>query len=208
MRARAIAGVVPAFALIVATAAMAAGANVYTVDPKESTVIIHVGKTGALSFVAGHTHEVTGPIARGSVDVDGEDLSRSRVHLVIATSTLQVSARGEPPADVPKVQQTMNGDRVLAIQRYPEVIFDSTGVQISGRQPSAADLLVAGRLTIRGVTKPVTVPVHVTFNGTTLAATGRFSIKQSSYGITPITVAGVVAVKDALEIAFSVRAQR
>jgi hypothetical protein len=41
-----------------------------------------------------------------------------------------------------------------------------------------------------------------------LTATGRFSVTQSAFGIKPISVGGVVAVKDALDIEFSIAADR
>ena len=38
-------------------------AQIYRIDPANSRVTIHVGKAGVFSFVAGHSHEVGGPIA-------------------------------------------------------------------------------------------------------------------------------------------------
>src|SRR4249919_2044984 len=81
---------------------LAAGVQTYRVDSAKSSATIHVGKAGAFSFVAGHTHEVVGPIESGSVDVDVEAPSRSHVKLVIAASELKVSAEGEPYGDAPK----------------------------------------------------------------------------------------------------------
>lgn len=195
-------------AVLIFQAVAAAPADDYRIDPARSEVRIHVGKAGALSFIAGHTHEVAGRIERGTIDVDRSDLSRSRIHLAIATSSLKVSPQGEPPADVPKVQQAMDGEQVLAVGRYPEVIFDSTSVALADPASSAADVTVTGRLTLRGVTNPATVRVHATFDGGTLTAAGRFSIRQTAFGITPIKVAGVVAVKDTLDIEFSIVARR
>src|SRR5690349_23925122 len=60
--------------------------------------------------------------------------------------------------------------------------------------------LVAGKLTIRGTTRPVTAPVAVSVDGSTLKATGKFSFKQTDFGIKPISVGGVVKVKDELTI--------
>src|SRR5205823_5437720 len=79
-----------------------AAGEAYQVDPSASRVTIAVGKGGAFSFIAGHTHEVVGPIQSGMVDFDRDDPSRSRVRIAIATSALKVSAAGEPPNDVPK----------------------------------------------------------------------------------------------------------
>jgi len=187
---------------------VAARAQTYRVDGAASRVTISVGKSGLFSGLAGHTHEVTAPIAAGSIDVDGDDLARARVRLVVMSAALQVTGADEPPADRSKVQQTMESDKVLDVMRYPRVAFTSTDVAVTRRDNSAADLMVTGQLTIRDVTKPVTVPVHVAFNGTGLTANGRFSIKQSAFGIKPVSVAGVVSVKDALDIALSVAARR
>ena len=179
----------------------------YRVDPKESVVTIAVGKSGAFSFIAGHTHEVTGPIA-GTVDVDAGSLPRSRVHIAIASASLKVSAKGEPPEDVPKVQEAMESDKVLWIARYPQLIFDSAFIAPTKNEPPAMDLTIDGSLTIRDVKRPARVPVHVEIAGNAITVTGRFSVKQTDYGIKPITVAGVVAVKDALDIRFSIVARR
>jgi polyisoprenoid-binding protein YceI len=197
-----------AIALLVHPPAMDAAATTYRVDPAASRVTIHVGKAGAFSFVAGHTHEVSGPVQSGSIEVDGDDPARSQVRLVIATSELAVSANGEPEGDAPKVQEAMTGDKVLDVAHHPRITFESTAVALKDRNGSMLNLTVTGQLTIHGVTKPITVPVRVDLAAATLTAAGRFEIKQSAFGIKPISVAGVVAVKDALAIAFSVVAKR
>jgi polyisoprenoid-binding protein YceI len=117
---------------------------------------------------------------------------------------LTVSAAGEPAGDAPKVQETMQGEKVLDARRYPSITYESTAVTLKSRRASVLELSVTGQLTIRDVTQPVTVPVHVELAGGRLSASGRFEIKQSAFGIKPISVAGVVAVKDALDIDFSV----
>lgn len=184
-----------------------AASNAYQVDPAKSRVTIAVGKSGAFSFL-GHKHEVSGPIESGSIDVDPGNLSGSRVSLVIATSSLKVSGADEPPEDRPKVQEAMESDQVLGVARYPRITFESTGV--TGGQPGTPmlDVVVAGRLTIRDVTRPVSVPVHVQLGDHSLNASGRFSVRQKEFGIKPISVGGAVAVKDRLDITFSVAANR
>jgi polyisoprenoid-binding protein YceI len=183
------------------------GADSLTIDPAKSRVTIAVGKSGPLSFVAGHTHEVVGPIETGTVEFDRDNPSRSRVRLVIPAAGLKVAAKGEPEDDLPKIQQAMESDKVLAIAQYPQMVFESSAVTIKEGKGAVFDLAIAGQLTIRDVTRPVTVPVHLELAGGTMTATGRFSIKQTTYGMTPITVGGVVAVKDTLDIRFSITAQ-
>jgi hypothetical protein len=41
-------------------------------------------------------------------------------------------------------------------------------------------------------------------HGSGLSASGRFEIKQSAFGMKPISVGGVVSVKDTLDIDFSI----
>jgi hypothetical protein len=44
-------------------------------------------------------------------------------------------------------------------------------------------------------------------DGDTLTATGKFTIKQTDFGIKPISVGGVVKVKDDLNINFTIVAR-
>jgi polyisoprenoid-binding protein YceI len=185
-----------------------AGTQSYHVDSAKSSATIHVGKAGAFSFVAGHTHEVMGPIESGSVDVDVEAPSRSHVRLVIAAAELKVSAEGEPHGDAPKVQEAMHGDAVLDVAHHARITYESTSVTVQEHRGNRLDLVVAGQLTIRDTSQSVKVPVRVELADDTLTASGRFAIKQSAFGIKPISVGGVVAVKDTLDVEFSVSAKK
>src|SRR6266540_186887 len=63
---------------VLAAAPLTAAPRTYVVDPAQSSVRIHVGKSGAFSF-AGHKHEVVAPSLSGEVTADAADLSASRV---------------------------------------------------------------------------------------------------------------------------------
>ena len=187
-----------------------AASDAYQIDAVKSRVTIVVGKAGAFSFLAGHTHEVSGPLESGSLDIDPDNPSRSQVRIVIAASSLKVSGADEPPKDRPKVQEAMESDKVLDVARFPRITFESTNITITTKRQEGAtlDVVVAGRLTIRDVTRPASAPVHVELAVGSLIANGRFAVTQSEFGIKPISVGGVVAVKDKLDIAFSITAQR
>ena len=175
----------------------------YQIDPDQSRALIAVGKAGVLSFV-GHAHEVVAPVARGLVTVDAADLAHSTLHLEIDASMLRVTGKGEPAADVPAVQRAMLSDKVLDVGRYPTIVFSGTAASVEKRSGNAADLLIAGRLTLHGVAGSLKVPVHVEFLAETLTARGRFQVKQTDYGITPVSVGGAVKVKDALDVEFTI----
>jgi len=76
------------------------------------------------------------------------------------------------------------------------------------RERTALDVVVSGQLTIPDVTRPISALVHVDLTDGSLRATGRFPVKQTEFGVKPISVGGVVAVKDVLDIAFTIVAHR
>jgi len=185
----------------------ASGPASFEVDSTRSRAVIQVGKSGPFSFLAGHTHEVVASKVTGVIGFDRDAPAQSTVRLEVDTRTLKVTGKGDPPEDVPKVQEAMQSAKVLDVARFPGIRFESTRVTVKSQTSTALDLLVAGRLTLRDVTQAVTAPVHVALEKDALTAHGTFSIKQSDYGITPISVAGAVAVKDALAISFTVLAR-
>jgi polyisoprenoid-binding protein YceI len=194
---------------LVAAPALMGGTTRLTVVPESSSVTIKVGKTGALSF-AGHLHEVLAPGVSGTVVLDEAEPSRSSVSLEFRAASLRVSGAGEPPADVPKVQETMLGPQVLDAARFPSVSFRSSRVVVVTRSAAGADIRVEGAVTLRGVTRTLTIPVHVTLapDGT-MTARGSFVIRQSEYGIKPVTAGGgSIRVKDDLDVRFVFGARR
>lgn len=193
-------------ALAVLLAAAAPGARTYVVDPAKSRVVVEVGRGGLLGFV-GHAHEVEAREVSGEVRADPADLPSSWVRLVFETAGLRVTGRGEPAADVPKVQEAMAGPRVLDAARFPEVTFRSTSV---GGRPGPAgtwELELEGDLTLHGVTRRVRSAVHVEIGGDLLTASGVLSLRQTDHGMRPVSVAGLVKVKDALAVAYRIVAR-
>lgn len=176
----------------------------FTIQPDQSRATIMVGKSGLLSFAAGHTHEVTAPTIAGRITFDPADPAHSTVRVTIDAGTLAVSGVGESPEDLPKIQHTMASDQVLDVERYPTISFDSTSISVKHAGVATLDLVVSGRLTLHNVTRDVSLPVVVHVNGDEVTGTGRFSVKQTDYGMTPVSVAGVVSVKDALDISFTI----
>lgn len=186
---------------------LAAG-RTYAIDAERSRAVIAVGKAGALAFAAGHTHEVLTSAITGVVNVETARLAQSTVQLTIDTAALRVTGKGEPAEDVPEVQRVMLSDKVLDVHRYPTIAFESTGLTVDKQTPTAADLALAGQLNLHGVTRSLTVPVHVEFTTPdTFTCRGHLRVKQTDFGIAPVSVAGVVKVKDALDVEFTIVAR-
>jgi polyisoprenoid-binding protein YceI len=166
----------------------------YVLDPSASRLTIHVGKTGLFGF-AGHEHEVVAGTFRGSATFDPDQIAQSAVDLTFEAGALRVAEKGEPPGDAPQVQATMVGPECLDTGHFATVHFVSKTVTGDGR-----DLTLAGDLTLHGVTRPLTLHVHLDIKGDALDVTGSTTLRQTDFGITPISKAGVVKVKDELTL--------
>ena len=191
---------------LMAAAPLGTAARTFRIDPARSRASIAVGKAGAFSF-AGHTHEVAIPAVAGTVMVEADAVERSTVQLEIDAARLTVTGKGDPPKDVPEIQRVMVSDKVLDVDRFPKILFQSTGVTVERRTGTTLDLNVAGTLTLHQVARPIRVPVHADIEADTLTASGRFQVKQTDHGIKPVSVGGVVNVKDALDISFTIVAR-
>jgi polyisoprenoid-binding protein YceI len=160
-------------------------------DIANSKITIFVEKSGLFSAFA-HNHTIAAPLASGHLDVQ-----KRTVELEFHTQEMKVLDPGVSASEIADIDRTMKSDKVLDTGRFPEIAFASTAVKSSDPQR----YLVRGNLTLHGVTRPV--ELTVTFFGGHY--TGKVTLKQTEFGITPVKIAGgTVKVKDAIEIAFDI----
>jgi polyisoprenoid-binding protein YceI len=169
-------------------------AEQHAIDTKQSTLTIHVGKTGALSAF-GHEHEIRGAIQNGSADT-GEHPS---VEVHVNARALKVIDKDASEKERAEVQKTMLGPEVLDSQRFGDIMFKST----SSKPDGDGKWILQGDLTLHGKSKPVNVHVQQKDGH----YTGSVVVKQTDYGIKPPGKAGVRA-KDEVQIVFDVRLER
>ena len=195
-------------ALLLASAAPAAATGAtYAIVESKSSVQIHVGKSGLLSF-AGHKHEVQAPVS-GTVTADPANLAGSSVELAFPSARLRVVPDGEPSGDAPKVEEVMHGPAVLDAIRFPEIRFRSKTVGGRSLSTGSYDLNLVGELSLRGVTREITVPVTVTLEGRALTATGQATLRQDQFGMKPVSAGGgTVKVANAIRIDFKIVAEQ
>src|SRR6202140_1746736 len=125
-------------------------AQQHNIDTQNSTLTIHVGKTGAFSGF-GHEHEVRAPIHSGRADTG----PHPAVEVHVDAQELRVIGKDEPEKDRAEVEKTMLGPEVLDSECHEEIVFKSTAAEPDGREP----WMLHGNLTLRGQTRPVTVQV-------------------------------------------------
>jgi polyisoprenoid-binding protein YceI len=116
----------------------------FTVEP-QSVIRFSVAQVG------GSAIEGTFERFSGSFDLDGDDLSRSLVQFSLSPDGVK--------ATDPRVEDFIRSEAVFDVVRYPKVSFVSEKVTRTG--PDSAS--IAGRLTAKGRTAPVTFTV--TFKG-------------------------------------------
>ncbi|HEX5111033.1 MAG TPA: YceI family protein [Vicinamibacterales bacterium] len=174
-----------------------------------TNVTVQVAKSGLLSF-AGHDHEIVAPATEGQIVFDRADVSRSSVRLVFDATAAKVTGKGEPAEDVPEVQRVMQSDRVLDVKKYPTITFESRSVSRAASSGAAMTLRIEGDLMLHGMTRRVTAQgVQVRTEGDRLTAEGKLEVRQSDFGIRPVTAAGgTVRVKDEVTILFAITADR
>jgi polyisoprenoid-binding protein YceI len=98
----------------------------------------------------------------------------------------------------------LRSERFLDVANYPQITFESTSVTQDGDKYA-----VAGALTIRGVTKPVTLDVEVNgfgpdpYGGTRAGFSAATEINRNDFGVSfnaPIPGGVMVSEKIAIEI--------
>lgn len=175
---------------VIACVALAVG-QTRPID-SSSRLVVHASKSGLFSGLADN-HEIEAPIAEGTIDEPG-----MRVRFVVDSARMKVL---DPQLSADKrreIQDRMEGPEVLDSAQFPKISFESTKVERTG----SAALRVEGRLSLHGVTRPITVSVK-TENGHYV---GTSTLSQREFGIKPISIAGgTVKVKDELKIEFDIR---
>lgn len=194
--------------LLLAALAMAAREKTaYSIDGGHSKLEIHVGKEGAFKAFS-HDHLIAAKEISGEAQFDAQKIEASSVRLQIPTKSLTVVDPGESEKDRKDVQATMLGEKVLDVDKFPEIAFTSSEISASKKTPQGWELTISGKLKLHGVEKTVSFPLHVRTDSAQLRGEGEISILQTDYGITPVKVAGgTVKVKDKLKITFAIAAK-
>ena len=116
---------------------------------------------------------VEGRFAKWTADIafDPKKPETGKVAFTIATASASFGAP-ETDAEVPKTEW-------FNVAKFPNATFASTAIKAKG----GGKFDVAGKLTVKGVTKDVVVPIALTQAGPTTTATGAFSIKRNDFHV-------------------------
>lgn len=141
----------------------------YTVDAKQST-LVWTGKK-----VTGE-HKGNIPVASGSFVVDGGKLKGGSFDLDVAGLTVTDITDAGPNS---KLVGHLKNDDFFATDKFPKATFVITSVSGKGGN----NYEVAGNLTIKGITQPISFPAVVAVSGKTLTATGLVTVNRTKFDI-------------------------
>ena len=170
----------------------------YTVDPTHSRIGF-VARHAMVTKVRGSFNEF-----EGSGYFDAEDPANSRLQLTIKSASID----------------TRNADRdghlksndFFDMETYPEITFASTAVE----QVDDSNYRVTGDLTIKGVTKPITVDFEYTgtavdpYQNQRIGLEGKTTVNRKDWGVNwnAALEAGGVLVSEKVTLEFEVSAIR
>lgn len=133
----------------------------------------------------------TGNGIAGTVVFDPANPAATRGRIVLEAASLTVGN--------PVMREHLHGEHWLAVAQHPEIVFEADGARNVRTEGGRILAEMSGRLTVKGVTRDVVVPVSFTHlpdrlgarvgdpkvRGDLLVLRANFSIDRSAYGIQP-----------------------
>jgi polyisoprenoid-binding protein YceI len=176
----------------------------YKIDASQSKFMVKAFAGGLLSAFA-HDHNIAIRDFNGVATFTYGTVSPASLSLTVRAESLSITDKVSA-SDRTKIEQTMR-DEVLEVSKYPEIVFKGTRVEASKTSDAEFQAKILGEITLHGVTKSASIPVQLVFGNSSLRAQGSFALKQSDYGIKPVSVAGgTIKVKDVLKVTLDIMA--
>ena len=177
----------------------------FVIDATASRFTVQAFATGLLSSF-GHNPKIGIRDYEGEIQLVPDTLEKAFVRVTVRTNTMDVLDEMKSD-DRKKLEQLMYGE-VLAVERFPVAVYESKAIEV---QKLSEDLLVArvaGELSFRGVTQSHSFDARVSRMGTLLRISGEFPLRQSDYGIKPVSFAGgALRLKDEVKLNFELVAR-
>jgi polyisoprenoid-binding protein YceI len=172
---------VPIALSTLSAAAMAAPMNFDFKDPK--------GVNNAVFKLDAPLESINGTAngISGSVEFDPENPTELKGKIIVAASSLHVGN--------PTMKEHLHSENWMNVARYPQIIFEVVSAKNAKTDGNNTTLDVTGNLTIKGVSKELTVPVKLTYlkdklqarvpnkKGDLLVVRANLTIKRSDFNI-------------------------
>jgi len=176
----------------------------YVIDPARSRFTAQAFAGGAFSAM-GHNPSFIIRDVRGEVEFDPDAPGSSSLRLVAGAASLELTDNVSDK-DRREIERTTR-DEVLESGKYAEITYQCPAAGVTANGPT--QLTLAGDLTLHGITKGQTISARVYLTGDMLRGQGQTTVRQSEYGIRPVSVAGgMLKVKDEVKLTFDIVARK
>jgi polyisoprenoid-binding protein YceI len=136
----------------------------FRIDPAHSALTFKA--TSRLVNADGRFHRFA-----GDVSVDPRDPTTARISITVEAASIDTANT--------KRDTHLRSQDFFWVERHPTIVFENLRATQQG-----AGVAVVGRLTVRGVTREITVPTTVTVAPDELVARGEFELKRTDYEMT------------------------
>lgn len=178
----------------------------YAIDPARSRFQVRASATGLLAAF-GHNPTIAIRNFKGEAWYRPQAPEQSSLRVEIDPASLAVTGDVNEK-DRAEMDRAMRED-VLETANYPDILFESTGIQADRIAEGMYRARISGKLTLHGVTRDLEFFSTATVSDDNLRANGEFSIRQTDYRIKLVSVAGgTLKLKDELKFTFDVAAHR
>ncbi|HEX5082127.1 MAG TPA: YceI family protein, partial [Blastocatellia bacterium] len=155
-----------------------------------------------------HDHDIGVKSFSGRVVVPDSGAAGGSLEMEVDAASLEVLDTKPSEADKKKIFNSMHNE-VLESAKHPKITFKSVSVSDVKRTGNGAySFVVNGDLTLKGVTKRIAIPVAATITPQQSRAAGKYTLKQTDFGIKPYSAAGgTIRVKDEIVVNFDIVAK-
>lgn len=157
----------------------AATASIYNVVTEGDEIAWEGYKT----FNVGDAHNGTLQVSEGSFQVEGENLVGGE--FTIDMNSIKSLDLAENQEYAAKLEGHLKSPDFFAVDSFPSANFVITGAELaSAEDTTGATHYVTGNLTLRGISKSITIPAEVNVNDTEVSfATPEFVIDRSQWNV-------------------------
>ena len=182
----------------------AQGQRVMRIDSASSLIAIEVYRGGSLARL-GHDHVLASHDAQGFVAP-----ADKRADLWFRLDSLVVdepALRREAGFDTQPTEDDIAGTRRNMLTAMEAATFPFAVVRISAGEAPGATTSMRISVSVHGVERTVQAPVELEMRAGSLVAKGRIALKQTDFGITPLSVlGGAIQVQDEVRVRFAIYA--
>ena len=184
---------------MVSTASASAGVH-YVIDTRASQFSVQAFASGLVAAIA-HSPKIAIRDWTGEVQVASGPAGDNSLKVRVKAASLEVLDELKE-TDRREIHRVMKIE-VLETDRFPEIVFESTGLKLERQKEDLYKALVGGKLSLHGITNDLDFAASVALGVDTARAYGTFMIRQTDYNIRVASIAGgTLKLQDELKFSF------